>query len=125
MELNELVFKYQLQLLLTFGSYGTERFTSASDLDIAYESFEDLSFEDEQQLLTDLIFYFKQDKIDLVNLKKAGPLLTYEIVCQAKLLYQSDQDRFLKLKLKASARYADTKKLRNARKQWLNEQLRR
>lgn len=123
MELTALTAKYQLRLLLTFGSYGTDRFTSESDLDVAYDASADLSLDDQHALLMDLIRYFQRDRIDLVDLKRAGPLLAYEIACHGKPLYQVEPDGFLKFKLKASARYADTRHLRQARKVWLNEQL--
>ncbi|HBF39045.1 MAG TPA: nucleotidyltransferase domain-containing protein [Firmicutes bacterium] len=125
MDLNQLIVQYRLRLVLIFGSYGTERFTSDSDLDIAYESEGTLSALEEPQLFFDRIFYFKKDRIDRVNLKKAGPLLAYEIACHARVLYQTDPESFLDFQLKASARYADTQFLREARKQWLNEQLER
>ena len=123
MDLNQLISGYKIRLLLIFGSFGTERFVVDSDIDIAYQSEVELSIEEEQQLLMDLILYFKKDRIDLVNLKKAGPLLSYEIACHSRVLYQTNPEIFLAFQLKASARYADTRFLREARKNWLNEQL--
>jgi len=122
MELDEIIKKYNLKLLLTFGSYGTERFRPDSDIDVAYESDMKISVDMEIQLLSDLILYFKRDKIDLVNLKRVNPLLLYEVACNSKVLFD-ENGRFLKFKLKASSRYADTRFLREARKLWLNEQL--
>lgn len=120
--LEELVKKYHLRLLLTFGSYGTERFGKDSDIDVAYESLPELSRDEEISLLSDLILYFKRDKIDLVNLKKAEPLLLFEIARRSHVLYETE-DSFLNFKMRASFRYADTGFLRKARRVWLNKQL--
>lgn len=122
MDLNEIVNKYNLKLLLTFGSFGTERFTQHSDIDVAYFSKRVLTAEEELQMMCDLIMYFERDKIDLVNLAKAVPLLMYEIACNSRVLYEEDEN-LLKFKMKASARYADTRYLRNARRKYLQEQI--
>ena len=122
MELRDIIEKYHIKLLVVFGSYGTERFRPDSDIDVAYESRVNLSCNEEMQLLSDLMMYFKRDKIDLVNLAKAVPLLMYEIACNSRPLYEEGES-YLMFKLRASARYADTRFLREARKQWLNEQI--
>jgi uncharacterized protein len=122
MDLEEIVQKYNIELMLTFGSYGTDRYRADSDIDIAFQSNYALSLNEELSLLYDLTAYFKKDRIDLVNLGKADPLLLYEIACHAKPAYEKGES-FLRFKLKASARYADTKFLRAGRRQWLNEQL--
>lgn len=122
MDLEEIVRKYNIELMITFGSYGSDRFRVDSDIDIAFQPNYDLSSQEELSLLYDLMVYFRRDRIDLVNLVKADPLLLYEIACNGKPAYEK-RDSFLRFKLKASARYADTKFLRDARRQWLNEQL--
>ena len=122
MKLEEIVKKYNLKLVLTFGSYGTERFGTHSDIDIAYESDREISMDEQMLLLSDLILYFKRDKIDMVNLKNAGPLLLYEVACNSRVVFEVDNS-YLKFKLKASSRYADTRFLREARKLWLNQQI--
>ena len=122
MKLEEIVKKYNLKLVLTFGSYGTERFGTHSDIDIAYESDREISMDEQMLLLSDLILYFKRDKIDMVSLKNAGPLLLYEVACNSRVVFEVDNS-YLKFKLKASSRYADTRFLREARKLWLNQQI--
>jgi predicted nucleotidyltransferase len=118
-EILDIVEKYNISLLVTFGSFNTERFTEESDIDVAYISKTSLDSEQEMQLLCDLILYFQRDKIDLVNLSKAVPLLMYEIACNSQVLYEED-DSYLRFKMKASARYADTKFLRDMRREYLN-----
>ncbi|MFA6808487.1 MAG: nucleotidyltransferase domain-containing protein [Eubacteriales bacterium] len=119
-ELTDIINKYNLYLLVTFGSYNTEKFHKESDIDVAYLAKEVLSTQQEYELLHDIVLYFKRDKIDLVNLSKAVPLLLYEIACNSQVLYE-ENNSYLNFKLKASARYADTKFLRDLRRDYLND----
>ncbi|MDK2917593.1 MAG: uncharacterized protein PWQ37_326 [Candidatus Petromonas sp.] len=123
MNLKSIIKKYKIILLVTFGSFNTDRFTSNSDIDIAFKSKKSLSKDDKLNLINDFITYFKRDKIDLVDIRSAEPLLLYEIACNGKVLYEEDNS-FLNFKLYASFRYADTKHLRQARKIYLNELIR-
>lgn len=120
MDIMPLIKKYDIQLLLTFGSYQTERFTKDSDIDLGYLAKRDLSSEEELQLLRDFIILYRRDRIDLVNLAKASPLLMFETATHGRVLYE-ENDSFLNFKLKVSARYADTGHLRRMRQDYLNE----
>jgi len=118
LEIKDIANKHRLRLLIVFGSYGTKRYTKDSDIDLGYLSEAPLQPEEEINLLRDLIFYFKKDRIDLVNLDKANPLLLYEAASQGRILYGSEED-FLRFKIKAFARYAETKFLREKRREYL------
>lgn len=122
MEIMPLIKKYDINLLLTFGSYQTERFTKDSDIDLAYLAKRNFSSEEELQLLKDFILLYRRDRIDLVNLGKASPLLMFETATHGNVLYE-ENDSFLRFKLKASARYADTQHLRRMRQDYLNKEL--
>ena len=88
------------------------------DIDLGYLSKLSYSLKREINLLRDLIFCFKKDRIDLVNLDKANPLLLYEAASQGRVLYGSEED-FLRFKIKAFARYTETKFLREKRREYL------
>lgn len=45
--IKSIIDRYSLCLLLTFGSYGTPKFTSNSDIDVAYKSKIELSIDDD------------------------------------------------------------------------------
>ncbi|HBN96943.1 MAG TPA: nucleotidyltransferase domain-containing protein [Firmicutes bacterium] len=119
----QIVQDYDLVLLVTFGSYKTERFTDRSDIDVGYVSRSPLDVREQLGLLGDLVVLFKRDGIDLVDLSRANPLLLYEVASNSRVLYE-EEDSYLKFKLKASARYADTKFLRQLRKEYLNSLIR-
>jgi predicted nucleotidyltransferase len=122
MDFSPLIKKYDIHLLLAFGSYQTERFTKDSDIDLGYLAKRDFSPEEELQLLKDLIMLYRRDRIDLVNVGKTSPLLMYEIATHGRVLYE-ENDSFLRFKLKASARYADTGHLRRLRQSYLDQEL--
>lgn len=122
MEIMPLIKKYDINLLLTFGSYQTERFTKDSDIDLAYLTRRNYGCEEELQLLQDFILLYRRDRIDLVNLGKASPLLMFETATHGKVLYE-ENGSFLRFKLKASARYADTEHLRRMRQSYLDKEL--
>ncbi|HOJ11695.1 MAG TPA: nucleotidyltransferase domain-containing protein [Clostridiales bacterium] len=122
MGINDIIAKYNLRLLLIFGSYNTDRFTENSDIDLAYLSDRNLNIEEEMELLMDMVVHFMRDGIDLVNLNKADPLLSFQIACNSKVLYE-ENNSYILFKMKASARYADTKHLRVLRRKFLQEQL--
>lgn len=115
--------KHNLILLVSFGSWGTERFTSQSDIDLAFQSKEPLTTEEQIKLLEELMFLFKRDGIDLVDLNRAVPLLLYEVASKGKVLFE-EPGAFLQFKLRAGARYAETKFLRDMRAKYLSDFLR-
>lgn len=122
MDFSPLIKEYDIHLLLAFGSYQTERFTKDSDIDLGYLAKRDFTPEEELRLLKDLVLLYRRDRIDLVNLVKASPLLMFETATHGRVLYE-ENDSFLRFKLKASARYADTAHLRRLRQSYLDKEL--
>lgn len=116
------IIKLMIFILKTNKLCGTARFTPESDIDLAYQAKLALSPDEELQLLWDFIFLYHRDRIDLVDLNKASPLLMFEVASNGKVLYE-ENDSFLRFKLKASARYADTQHLRRMRQEYLNQEL--
>lgn len=98
--------KYQLELLLLFGSQISERISKESDYDIAYLSKKDLTVDEEINLNYDLMDIFNSDKIDLVNLKKANPLLTFEIAKQCQVIF-GDKKILLEFKTSSFKKYIE------------------
>jgi predicted nucleotidyltransferase len=96
MSLQDLVKKYKIRLMVQFGSTVNGFIHQESDIDIAYLNREILDLTEEGQLVLDLadVFKFPLDKIDLVRIKFASPLLLKEIFTQGKLLYQENNTLF-------------------------------
>ncbi|NLM28802.1 MAG: DUF86 domain-containing protein [Clostridiaceae bacterium] len=92
--LNEIVKKYNIELLVYFGSYGTEFYNNESDIDIAFLSADHLSIQEKLELLEDLIHYHKKSEIDLVDLRTADPVLRHEIAVNGRVLYEKEKNLF-------------------------------
>ena len=112
-QLNKIAKKYNLKLLLLFGSQtDKESLHQESDFDIAYLSQKELDIQKQVQLNCDLMKIFNSDKIDMVNLKKANPLLRYEIAKKNELLFGNMLD-FLEFKARAFRIYVESESLFN------------
>jgi predicted nucleotidyltransferase len=83
--------EFNLKLVLLFGSQASQRAHRESDVDFGVLPEKSLSFEEEILLNTKLSGLFQDKKIiDLVNLKKAPPLLLKQILDNHKILYQKN-----------------------------------
>src|SRR5439155_17961594 len=61
----------------------------------------------------------KSDRLDLVDLRRAGPLLAFEVARSGHVLFERSPGLFREFQSLASRRYADTRKLRAAQKRSL------
>jgi len=104
--------KYQLDLLILFGSrVKVKKFlTDESDFDIAYRAKKDLQGKEMINLNCDLMGLFKNDRVDIVDIKKADPLLKFAISRNSKLIY-GDEIEYLNFKSSAFKSYIDAQPL--------------
>lgn len=111
-KIKKLAKKYDLKLLLLFGSrLKNKKFLHPeSDMDIAYVGQGELTGEEIINFNCDLIDIFKHDKIDVVDLKKAPPLLFFEISKNSLLLFGKEMD-YLEFKAMAFKRFIDAQSL--------------
>lgn len=117
--------KYQLRLILLFGSQtGDQKYLhQESDFDIAYLSRRNLDLMEEGKLINDLIQVFKSERIDLVNLKKAKPLLLFLITNDCQVLYQDNAFTFPSLRVYAYKKYIETRFLYEEKFRRLEEKI--
>ncbi len=122
-KLQEIAKKYNLKLLLLFGSrIGKKKFLhKESDFDVAYLSKKDLDLEEEAKLICGLMPIFESEKIDLVNLKKAPPFLFYSIFQNCRILYADDPLLFYYLRSYAFKKYIEAKPLYQKRSERIND----
>ena len=109
-KVEEIAQKYSLELILLFGSQATGKARPESDFDVAFLSEKKLSFEEELQLDVDFMPIFHSDKIDLVNLRNANPLLLHEVVRDARLVY-GDEGKFFEFQAYVFKNYIDHQSL--------------
>lgn len=105
-------------LIIAFGSQAKGMAAEMSDFDFAVLKENPLSLSER----TDLAEYISEklnineDKIDLVDLASASPILKFEVAQDGKLIDGNYVD-FIRFKVRAFKEYVDTAKFRRLREQ--------
>ncbi len=102
-----------LDLLVLFGSTVKGRRAAGSDLDIAFR-FDGPA--DLAALHLALAGRLGTDRLDLVDVRLAGPLLAFEVARSGHVLFERRPGVFPEYQSLASRRYCDTAKLRAAQR---------
>ena len=103
----------ELDLIVLFGSTVGDRVHAGSDVDIAVltDGVADLD-----ALFLALAPRLKSSRLDLVDLRHAGPLLAFEVARSGQVLFERAPSAFRRFQSLACRRYADTQRLRNAQR---------
>ncbi len=111
-KIEKLAKKYDLNLLLLFGSrVKYKKFLhEESDFDVAYLSKRELFGKEIIALNCDLMDIFNSDRVDLTDLKNTNPFLRYEIAKNSLLLYGKEME-YLEFKAFAFKDYINHKPL--------------
>ena len=107
-----------LRLILLFGSAVTGAMHKKSDIDLAFlfdKSIDILSTTNR------VIRLLQTDKVDVIDLKHASPVLRYSVAEKGKLLYERSAGMFFEFYLLAFKEYVDTRKLREARERAIRD----
>ncbi|MEI7621854.1 MAG: nucleotidyltransferase domain-containing protein [Candidatus Moraniibacteriota bacterium] len=104
-KLNKILKKYQLKLVILFGSFASGKNHKNSDLDLAVLGLEQISFENQIVLINEFTQLFSQE-VDLTVLNNANPLLGFQISKNSSLLAGKQAD-FLNFKLQAFHAFND------------------
>lgn len=104
-KISKIAEKFQLKLIVIFGSFAKGKNRANSDLDIAVLGAKQISFEKQIDLTGELSRVFSKD-VDLTVLNRANPLLLFQVNKNPVLLY-GDQKEFLKFKLYSFKAYHD------------------
>ena len=112
----------ELRLLVLFGSAAKGRARSTSDLDVAVlcDGAADLG-----ALYLALAPRLRTARLDLVDLRRAGPILAFEVARSGRLLFEKSPGLFRQFQSFAARRYADTGKLREAQRRAIHVFLQR
>lgn len=116
-KLQQLAHRYQLRLLVYYGSYARKEDydPSKSDIDIAFVSKSPLDGQQLFDLMTDLIVLHSKSSIDLVNLSTASGLLKEAIANDGRFLYEDKEGYFDKLCPYLYKSYYETRKFRQVK----------
>lgn len=110
-KINNLVKKYEVTLLALFGSRVSGMAHKKSDFDVAYTSARDLTLREEAEFILGLSDVFQSDSVDLLNLKKASPLLFYAALNNCELLYEKELFALANLRAYAYKKYEEARPL--------------
>lgn len=119
----ELAEKYQLSLIVLFGSQVTGKTHPESDFDIAYYADRKVDFNDKIRINTRLTEILENINVQLVDAKTASPLLLKKIVGQAIVLYESCPHLFDELYIYAQRIYEEAKPLFELREDYVNHKI--
>ena len=114
--LGELANKYELKLIILFGSQVSGRTHKESDYDVAFLSEKELSLEKESGFMYGLMPILKirdERLVNIVDMKTVGPLMLYSITNKGQVLFERKPSLFLSLKLYAWKVFIDTQSFRN------------
>jgi len=101
-----------LRLILLFGSALTGAVHKKSDIDLAFLFDRPV---DILSITNSVIRLLHTDKVDVIDLKHASPLLKYSVAKKGRLLYEKSPGVFFEFYSLAFRMYVDTRKLRDAR----------
>lgn len=110
--LSDLFADKTLQMVLLFGSLAAGKGRANSDVDIGF-LFDSLA--DIVDLTNKVTRLLKTDKVDVVDLRRASPLLRFAAARKGTVLYEREPGLFSTFFSLSYRMYVDTKKLREAR----------
>ena len=107
--------KFGLDFLVLFGSRSNRLANEMSDCDIGYVSDMNIDITIEHQIVERLKKEFNSPKIDLINLRRASPLLAKKALFDGKLIVENTNHSFAKEQIRSYHHYVETKSLRSLR----------
>jgi predicted nucleotidyltransferase len=102
-----------LEFVVLFGSTAKGRRRAGSDVDVAVRCVGAAELDTLHGVLASAL---GTERLDAVDLRRAGPLLSMEVARSGRLLYESRPGAFRQFQSLASRRYCDAAKLRRAQR---------
>lgn len=102
----------RIELLYIFGSYASNTASRLSDLDLAYLSKDKFNLDRILRLIRQFQEVFREEAIDIVDLKEVSLPLIHRIIKGGKCLYAKDLRTRIEFEITKEALYFDTLPLR-------------
>jgi len=102
----------ELQIVLLFGSLASKKGHRESDIDLAFLFDRPI---DILSLTNKVIQLLHDDHVDVIDLRRGSPILNFSAARQGRVLYERSEGLFHAFYSLAFRRYADTRKMRDAR----------
>lgn len=109
------------RLVILFGSVAKGRTHEESDIDLGFLFDSPI---DIIELTNQVTRALKTDRVDVVDLRRASPLLRYEAARKGQVLYEREAGEFMQFLSLSYRMYVDTKKLRDAQEMVIRRFLR-
>ena len=97
----------RIEAFYLFGSRTSDTATPDSDLDVAVYTGSGFTGDDLLALQADLTRSLQSDRLDLVWLNQADPVVTFSVIRDGKLLHYRDADRLNDLERRLTLHYRD------------------
>ena len=104
-----------LDLVVLFGSHAAGRARATSDIDLGVLVAVDRTEERLEEIRVEVIRLVGTDRVDVVDLRRAPPLLAMAIARKGKVLHEERAGVFAAFASLALRRYTDTAKFRRLR----------
>ncbi len=118
-KITDIAKRYNLALVVLFGSRARGDGRHKSDFDIAYSSIEPMELSKENQMAVEFHSVFKTINVDIVNLRNASPLLLQKIVNEGIPIYEVKESLFNNLYLYAARIFRESKNLNDLRREYV------
>lgn len=123
-KLQEIAKKYELVLIILFGSYARGHANPESDVDIAVRTkLREHDWQWEFDLIRDLVFALDCGNLDIVFINSANPLLMFEIATEGIPLYEADDGTFQDFQLYAAKHHHDARKIYRLQQLYLEDRI--
>jgi len=97
----------RIRTVYIFGSRVSISQTALSDIDIAFYTAREFSWKDYFLLYSELTRVLHSDRIDLIWLNRAEPVLCFEVIKNGRLCYYRDPDMLNESELTIKKKYYD------------------
>ncbi len=118
-QIKEIAIKYNIDLLVLFGSQATGRTHPKSDIDIGYTASQRLDLETRFKIENDMYRILKREDIEFVDLQRISPVMKKIIADEGIMLYEKIAGTFELFCMYAFKLFVETKTLRELRYQSL------
>lgn len=116
--------KFNLKLLILFGSRASKKFTKKSDYDFAFLSDKNISSKEEINIFNEIQKLIKNENIDLINISNNHDVkLRHEIFSKGSILFESRKFLFKELAGKIYIDYIDFQKFEKNRLKLLKKDI--